>query len=281
VIKKLGVGCEGSVYLVAKAEGKTRCILKIFHEKSLDAVNNIHTAGFYSRDVGPSSEHLVRYSNANRERVAGMYPIDLVQGSANNALGVTYPYEKLRHVPVAVFRKYPNFHQALFTAFCRSQAFLLEKHGMGISDSAASNFMISSRGEFRFIDYGVMLIPVDDFRAREEGYLAKAFIDTLLIPVGRQTEHQGTVPLGQPYCQCDDSGLEEACKYSPWLSGIIEEVRGADAALFLDPEAYKKWAQLVSVDSVGAAATLSKIIMPEKYKATRRRIRRLVRPRMH
>lgn len=60
VHKELGEGCEGTVYKVSKESGRARFILKVFNEQGCHAINQVHTAGFQKRDVGPSGEHLAR-----------------------------------------------------------------------------------------------------------------------------------------------------------------------------------------------------------------------------
>jgi len=169
VLKYLGSGWEGAVYIARDIKG-SKFVIKIYYPHYVQEINHDGLIRILRRPVESSRNHLINLSKNLRQNLQRdcdiLYPIDILEIDGE-IKGIFYKYEKLikikkRHLI------YPDVVLGILSAFFRTQSYLIKNLRLCLSDASINQFMITRTGSFRFIDYGVSIVPIDDFRCLEE-----------------------------------------------------------------------------------------------------------------
>lgn len=154
MVKLLGKGGEGTVYLLKDARVGSRTVVKLYHTPiprnwvvALETIAN----RFQPNSVGLEDVKLIENG-------------DLVEG-------VFYPYQPLYPVHYRLLDRFDTLAQAIFAAACRLQAHLLANYQVVIFDTIADHFLLDRQGRFHFIDYGFSVKPADHPNVRKFGRL--------------------------------------------------------------------------------------------------------------
>lgn len=241
-VRRLGEGQEGAVYAVRSPTGQI-LVAKLFHERIVREVNIGAFAGKQKRAVPPAAPRLRAYANGIRTLTEGLYPISLVENDSQ-LIGLLYPFEPLYQVR-GVLLNLPVVRLAFLGAFCRAQAWLLSYLRLGITEP---QFMIAHDGTLRYIDYGPMLVPLDDFRCQEDHYLDLTLF-RLLYGLFKQPEVEQvsdipftSMDMPSPYAQ--PNWLQEVSRASPSLYEVLCSIAPQPASIFLDPSPYMQIARV-------------------------------------
>ncbi len=237
-VRALGNGCEGTVYAARGRDGALR-VVKIFNEWTVREINHGCRAGLYGRWAGPSVDRLRLLAGADPDIRSGLYPIKLLE-TAQGVVGLHYPYEQLIKPPWR--RLWPEgVRAAKISAFCRAQAYLLQHLQVAIADSDA---MLTRQGQFRFVDYGPMIVPSNDFRCLEEHYADLSFFSFLggvyLLKGTKDSSHVEPASLDapSPYWRPEWLGVLR-CRNSR-LASVLADLADKPASIFLNPQTYMR-----------------------------------------
>ncbi|MFU8817406.1 MAG: tetratricopeptide repeat protein, partial [Pseudomonadales bacterium] len=175
VIRFLGTGWEGAVYLCKHPNGK-RYVVKRFHPHRVDKING--PVGWYRRPV-PAARPLIITLGETLQR----HPHPLFFGYSaleceGRLGGLYYPYRNLLALRRAHLLE-PGFRSALLRQALSGQAHLLETSGVLMSDLHPNQFMFQPSGRVRFIDYGASLLSTRDFRIEADRLHVLALIRLL------------------------------------------------------------------------------------------------------
>jgi hypothetical protein len=180
--KVLGSGQESTVFKII-SKGNPY-VVKLFYLNTRKGINKSHTAGLSNRLVGATEASLKKISRIRDEfNVELLIRIELLRSRSNTVIATYYPYEKLHKISRQDLIESPTMHVNLLRAFLLCQSILISKGNIAIADGSLGNFMKTKNSEFRYIDYGNMIIQVDDFRAQEENYLLMVLLDIYFIPI--------------------------------------------------------------------------------------------------
>lgn len=263
IVKKLGSGNEGDIFLV---KDKTDTfIIKKFNDRTRFDMMEPHKAGYNSRIVNASGSSIEHYAKNVNNIQFGLYPLEVLKDPKGLIYGVKYNYENLYKIPLKLFRAHEDLAKSIFSLFCKEQAFLMQNCGLAIGDSSLSNYMITRKGEIRYTDYGVMIFPINDFRALEEGYLVKAFIDILMIYTGYQTDGLKQQSLNNTLPFVFDPRLDKIALSYCWIKNILKHVRSKDSKIFLQPDFYLYWSDKYSVNSITSKKYFIEYLLREDF----------------
>ena len=159
-------------------------VVKLFYLNTRKGVNKEHTAGLSDRLVGPSQASLNKICRIKDEySVELLLRVELLRSTSKTVIATYYPYQKLHKISRQDLIESPNMHLNLLRTFLLCQSILISKGNIAIADGSLGNFMKTENSELRYIDYGNMIIEVDDFRAKEENYLLMVLLDIYFIPL--------------------------------------------------------------------------------------------------
>jgi hypothetical protein len=137
IVKHLGRGEEGVVYLLADRYNKDHLVLKVlFEPRASSCARGIELYGA----IEPPS-------------TLGLPTIYLVRDSPY-VVGYWYPHTKLYHVHFRILCHLDVFSQALLSAIFRMQSYLMANHHLALHNAVTSQFMLSRQGRFHFVDFG-------------------------------------------------------------------------------------------------------------------------------
>lgn len=166
VDKFLGAGWEGAVYLVRDSH-KTKWIVKAFHPGEIKLINYEGIGGLLRNPLQNCQLdlELLEAEAARDSSIDIIYPFKLIK-SERKIVGIKYPYEKLWEINAEISR-HPSIKMLSLMAFFNVQSFLIKTCRLLLNDPV-NGFMIKRGGGIRYIDYGRSIIPIDDFRCRED-----------------------------------------------------------------------------------------------------------------
>jgi len=258
VIQYLGCGWEGAVYLTQNSQGE-KYIAKVFHPHCIKEINAQGPLRTLRKAVERSRSILINLSNHLRHQAKknydALYAISLLK-TGNDISGIFYSYEHL----IKIQNRHLGFHDVrigLVGAFLRTQAFLMRNFKYCIVDALPRQFMMTRTGEFRFIDYGVAIIPTYDFRCLEDHWEIVTLIrllDRLFNPTRKHLFYETSVHSVTPSL----SGLYEAAKEHDWLKRIVCTIREEKYDDFLDHHFYTNLAS--EMPRQLGLATLSQVL---------------------
>lgn len=164
VLKYLGSGWEGAVYLTRDAGGKM-LVVKVFYPHRVNEINGEGPLRTLRKPASRCRPVLMRLASRleqfDKEKLDTMYAIKLLRND-EKITGISYAHEYL----IKIQKRHlddPHFSVSLVGAFLRTQALLLRELRCCLVDAYPRQFMITRAGRFRLIDYGVAIIPCDDF----------------------------------------------------------------------------------------------------------------------
>jgi tetratricopeptide (TPR) repeat protein len=255
VMKFLGSGWEGSIYLVRDINGKKN-ILKKFHEHRVEKLNS-KTIPFYQIPVAGGAVHLQRLAECSQcHSSAYIYPFTLLRrGSV--IVGLVYDFEPL----ITIDHRYiasTDLKLSLLKAFFEIQKFLLLHLDLVMVDASIGQFMITRSGRLRFIDYGESINPIDDFRSKQEHWHILSLIKLLyqLFKPGMEVHFK---PPDFGVLKDPEKGFGNIIVLYPFIAGVIDELQKPDLTAFSDYSFYA--IQGTSLPERLGLASLSKIHM--------------------
>jgi len=240
VHKYLGAGWEGAVYLVTDKQNK-KWVLKKFYPHEVEHINYKGMGGLLRIPAKSPHDDLINLSkNLNAHTVNTMYPISLiVKGPL--IVAIKYPYEKLYNIPNYLIRRTMDIKLALCGAMCRTQAYLLKEVEQCVADPINS-FMVNSKGNIRYIDYGPTIIATHDYRCQTEHHEVKSFIK-LLYHLWNPNKENIIEERGLNIALDNEDGLIDFAQDSPIIAQILDTIAQKKLELFLDYKFYDSLAQ--------------------------------------
>lgn len=238
VIKYLGSGWEGAVYLTQDSLGD-KFVVKLFHPHIAKEINGQGPVRTLRNPVARCRPILWSLSNCvkrtAKKNCDTLYAIDFLNdGDAIN--GIVYRYEYL----IGIQRRYLKYFDVpigVVGAFLRTQAYLLQNMQCCLVDALPRQFMITRTGEFRLIDYGIAIVPIDDFRCMEEHWEIVSFIrllDKLFNPKKKHLFFDTNINV----LASNLNGLYETAQQHDWLNVTLATLDKRRYRDFLDYNFY-------------------------------------------
>jgi len=228
-LRYLGQGMGGKVFQVQDPVSGGMTVLKVFHEP-------------WPFDM---AEGLRLYRDRVREYRFGLEPLTLYE-EGSQILALEYPYTPIYPLHWRLLAANEPLAQAMFGAYCQAQAHVMSVYGLGLADTIAEHFFLDQTGEFHFIDYGIHIERVDADYVREQGIFGYAFAMMLVSLYGENLKEDASPAPGYrndlPCVYCQNDLLDEVAHRRPWVSELVQRVRGESAELFYRPEFYKELA---------------------------------------
>ncbi len=157
----LGIGWEGAAYHCRGDDGR-QYIVKRFHPHRVTRLNRPVT--WFGQSLPAASANLRDLSTALQARpLRVLYRYSPLVDDAGLLYAVHYPFERLYPIRSQLLCQ-PAFGTRLLQAALSAQAYVLRHTGLVLIDLLPRQFMITGRGEPRFIDYGSTLLRPDDVR---------------------------------------------------------------------------------------------------------------------
>jgi serine/threonine protein kinase len=226
LLKTLGYGYEGYVYLVRDQATGHRLVLKIYHDPF---------------DHEPFIwDGLKLYAERIQTNPYGLYKVTLVERQSQ-IIALLYSFEKLYPLDYRLFEITDYIGESLFGQFCLMQWYLMSR-GLGVIDPVTDNFLLALDGKFHYIDYGLGIRSVTEPLAFERGLFGYGFAMLLLnihnINLRLEMPSSPNYSYDKPciYTMC--RALEHVAARRPWVGRILSEVCGQNASIFLDPQFY-------------------------------------------
>lgn len=227
LLKTLGQGGEGTVYLVQKKSTNEEYVMKVFHKPI----------------IGTSTSGLRICAEKGCATALGLPEITLL-GDADQIAGVLYPHIPLYEIHWRVLNSWEQVAQAMFGAYCRMQSHLISQCGIGLLDTVADHFLINRAGEFHYVDYGFMIKPIDHPGMVAQGMFGYGFAMLLMNiyhknikAVFRPTR---AYDYSKPCIYCQSKELDELAASHAWVREILTEVYASEASIFLDAAFYQR-----------------------------------------
>lgn len=229
MIKQLGWGYEGYVYLVRERSTGRKLVLKIYHDP-FD-----HEKGIW--------DGLQSYADCVQDNPFGLFKIK-ARHESKQIVAVQYPYKKLYSLHYRLIKMSSQVGRSLLGQFCMMQSYLLSEYGIGIIDPVPSNFLMDKGGQFHFIDFGLGIRKINDPLAVDYGLFGYGFAALLLgihhINLREQMEACGSYDYNQPciYNLCEK--MEKVSLRISWVRSILEQICSQKASIFHDPCFYQE-----------------------------------------
>ena len=239
VLRYLGSGWEGAVYLARNAKNK-KCIVKAFYPHFVEQINQAAPVRIMRKPVRSSRADLIRLSQASNGCCDSLYAVDLLEDNGK-IKGITYNYEKLMGIRRHYLR-YSDIALGVLGAFFRAQSYLLRNLQLCLSDVSIGHFMLTRTGRFRFIDYGISIIPTHDFRCMKDHWETLTFVKLLyqLFNPGKfYLFHPGNIEV--IFDKSD--GLLAAAEKFGFLHEFLDFIGKRQFDTFLDYRLYEKAAE--------------------------------------
>ena len=214
VIRILGRGGEGIVYLVEDRATSQRWVWKSYHDP-VPAAWLPGLAAYQGSVLAPDCP--------------GLPPITLVQHQ-DKVLGVRYPYVALYRVHRRILRSIGQVGQALVGAYCQMQHYLMSRHRLSLYDADPVNFMLARDGQFYWTDFGYGVAALDHPSYMKCGLLEYGFA-TLLLGIHDVNFKLLAQPLESytyhgPCAYLMNPALDDIASKHPWVRKILEAARG-------------------------------------------------------
>ncbi len=239
VLRYLGSGWEGAVYLVCDDHGKKQ-IVKSFYDYRVEKLNS-ETIGMYRKPVAGSKNDLLRLSACSIAHHSDtIYPITLLK-QGEDIIGVLYEYEKLINISRR-YLDYPGVRLFLMRAFLETQGYLLRNLELVMVDASIDQFMISRDGRLKFVDYGGSINPINDFRCQEEHWEIVTLIKLLYQLFKPEKRHCFKSSNFSIVCDLE-LGLADLVDSYPFIGEIIDKIAKSDFDPFVDFRFYEKIAE--------------------------------------
>ncbi len=225
VLKCLGKGGEGIVYLIQEIDSEQKHVVKVYYQP--------HERIW--------SEGLQIYEQKVDAPELGLAPITLL-GDTGAIQAVRLPYTQLHQIHWRILYYSENTAKAMFRSFCRMQHYLMVKGGICLLDTTTNNLMMDNQGRFHFIDFGWLIRKIDHVRSIEEGRFGYAVAMLLLNIYNRNLKHSILPSRGysydEPCVYFSVKPLDDVASKHDWVADILEKVRRNNASTFLRPEFY-------------------------------------------
>jgi len=232
IIKILGEGGEGTVYLARDSATGNKIVLKKFHEPIPFSV--AHGLLYYA-------DHVTTTNNS-----CGLEKISLHQ-NGEQISALQYPYSPLYEVHWRLNIISERLAKAVLGTYCHIQCYLMSEHKLGITDTPVFHFMIGKDGQFHLVDYGIHIMFVDNPWGLERGIFGYAFAMLLLsiyhINIKLDMELRPGYSYDKPCVYCSHKKLDDVAAHHKWVKALLTEVRDSNASIFLDPKFYCRLSQ--------------------------------------
>lgn len=249
VVRFLGAGWEGAVYHCRDERGRNY-VLKQFHDNRIDLINRA-TDWHRQPVIGPRTS-IMNLGQALRRTP---HPVffgyqSIVRRGRLEAL--YYPYRRLHTIGHADLQS-AALRRTLIRAALSGQAHLMEIAGMMMVDLRVGQFLLDQRARVRYVDYGSSILPLDDFRIREDLRHVQALI-LLLVEVFAWDEWQDFERLeliaeapDELQRRVDQSpGLQRCLQALPALQPFLRPGAILDPVPLADPAVYRAAAAAIS-----------------------------------
>lgn len=236
VLRYLGAGWEGANYLVRAPDG-TRVVVKIFHPAFARLINYDGLGGIYRKPVVSARRDLRRLAARLDEGGHALYRFEPVEVDGW-VVGIKYRYQYL--LPIGWHGlKTQSMRRAMLAAFFRSQAYLLKTFALCLSDVwATRQFMLSMDGHPRYVDYGTTIIPVDDFRCREDHWEMMAAVELLFSVFEPEREALLSGMHAEQALRCAAT-LDPMVRRLRFVREILQRLEAGRWDAFLDADFYR------------------------------------------
>jgi hypothetical protein len=225
VIKCLGRGGEGIVYLIQENDSKQKFVVKVYHKPH----ERIWSTGLEIYEQNVDAPEL------------GLSPITLI-GDTQVIQAIKVPYTPLHEVHWRLLYYSENIAKAMFRSFCKMQYYLMTGSGICLLDSTTNNLMLDYQGRFHFVDFGWLVHKIESARVTAEGRLGYGVAMLLLNVYNRNIKHSILPSTGYSYdTPCvyfAITDFDELASEHNWVTGILKKVRSTNGSSFLNPEFY-------------------------------------------
>jgi hypothetical protein len=236
----LGAGWEGAVYRAIDSH-KTKWIVKAFHPGEIKLINYEGMGGVLRNPLPSCQQDLesLETEAARESKIDTIYPIKLIR-IEGKIVGIKYPYEKLWEINQEI-RRHPSIKLLSLVAFFKVQAFLIKTCRILLNDPV-NGFMITRDGRIRYIDYGRSIIPIDDFRCREDCLDALCFFRFLFHIIEPSREIKKIIQSVRYSAHTNKACLSVLLKESkrqPGLTPVLSDVSNDHLDVFHDSDFYE------------------------------------------
>jgi hypothetical protein len=227
VIKVLGKGSEGIVYLVEDKDRANKLVLKLFHEP-------------HSRDWFTG---LSAYADNISSNELGLPVTQLLYQKAD-IIGLVYPYVQLYTLHWRIFNIFDKVAMSVVGSYCRKQYYLMTKHGLAIYDPVLLNLMVDKQGRWHYLDIGGGICLLNDPWIRKLGAIGYGFASMLLsiynVTLHHYIKYQEFYTYDATCFYCSCKWLNDIAERHLWVKGILSEIKTQKSTIFYDPEFYKR-----------------------------------------
>jgi hypothetical protein len=225
ILRCLGKGGEGEVYLVRNRISNDILVLKTFY-KPMEVI---------------WSNGLIKYAEKACSSGYGLPPISL-HGNAKEINAVSYPYTPLHEIHWRILNKSEVIAKAMFRAFCLMQYHLMTTKEICILDASSNHFMIDNKGCFYFTDFGWLIKTLDNKHILDNGQLGYA-VAMLLLSIYNKNIKTTILPISgysydRPCRYFMIEPIKEVSEGNSWVRKVVEKVLSREARCFLNPEYY-------------------------------------------
>lgn len=235
-LRFLGAGWEGANYVVRERDG-SRSVVKLFHPAFVRLINFDGLGGIYRRPVASAAGDMRRMAYGPAGSGHALYaarPIEI----DGQIVAITYRYEYLMPIGWRCLRT-RSARLALLAAFCRTQAYLLGTFALTLSDAWASRqFMLNLDGQLRYVDYGTTIVPVNDFRCREDHWEVLAAIE-VLFSVFEPRREAVLIGLTAEQAAGRIGVLNAQARYLPPAREMLRHLESGKWEVFTDADFYR------------------------------------------
>jgi len=232
LLRVLGAGGEGTVYLIRDDVDRTKLVVKRFREPRR-----------YDGAVGLSV-----YASGMTPNAIGLPCVRLLI-NANYIEGLYYSWTPLFPVHPRVLAASDRLRQSIIGAFCRMQHHLMSGLGIGLWDVSAHHFLLDRRGVWHYVDFGWGVTLVGRPRVVGQGYYGYAFAMLLLslYDINIKLIHR---PLpgyqyDRPCVYWQLECFDTLSKEHTWVRDLVLKARHCPASIFLEPEFYQEVGQVL------------------------------------
>lgn len=227
ILKELGRGGEGVVYLVEEKETHKKLVLKVFHKP-------------HPREYLPGLPIYAERIDANHY---GLPEVELIFNK-DEITGIVYPYIQLWSLHWRILNSMEWIAQSIVGSYCKKQYFLMSTHNLVLWDPVLTNFMVDRYGVWNYTDIGGGICPLHHPWARQHGVIGYGF--TSLLMSIYQKELFKLVPIVDHYSYQDpciyinNDWIIEIAKKHKWVQEIRSEILSHGSEIYYDPEFYNQ-----------------------------------------